>query len=123
MVEHLEKDNFLWRERRVDNYELNWRLTLATQLMGESQVGGSIIALMLDLCSDAFWNAWSPMEEALGVEQIKIGAREVDFNLKKETMGKVAIFCKDIKEKYPVLVLYDTGWQKAAKTFDSLSGQ
>jgi hypothetical protein len=41
-------DNFIRRERRIDNYELNWRLVMATQLMGESQVGGSIIGLFLD---------------------------------------------------------------------------
>jgi hypothetical protein len=31
----------------------------------------------------------------------KIGQRVLDFNLKKETLGKVAIFC-DGKAKYPV---------------------
>ena len=34
---------FIRRERRIDSYDLNWRLIMATQLMGESQVGGSII--------------------------------------------------------------------------------
>ncbi len=62
------------------------------------------------------------MEEALGIEQTKIGRRVADFNLKQETMGKVAIFVGG-KAKYPVSVSYDMGWQKAAKTYNSLSGQ
>jgi hypothetical protein len=62
------------------------------------------------------------MEEMLGMEQIKIGQRVADFNLKKETMGKVAILC-DGKAKFPVSVFHDMGWQKLVKTYDSLSGQ
>jgi hypothetical protein len=53
---------------------------MATQLMGESQVGGSIIGLFLDLSREAFCNAWAPMEDALGVEQREIGQEVVDFN-------------------------------------------
>jgi hypothetical protein len=62
------------------------------------------------------------MEEAMGMEQIKIGQRVADFNLKKETLGKVALWV-DGKARYPVSVSYDMGWQKKAKTYDSLSGQ
>ena len=65
--------DFICRERRVNNYEINWHLAMATQLMGESQVGGSIIGLFLDLTREAFRNAWGPMEDALGVEQHLIG--------------------------------------------------
>jgi hypothetical protein len=63
-----------------------------------------------------------PMEDALGLEQVKIGGRVTDMNLKKETMGKVALFCGG-KAKYPVSMSYGMGWQKAAKSYDSLSGQ
>jgi hypothetical protein len=35
-------DDFIRRERGVDSYNLNWRLLMATQLMGESQVGGGL---------------------------------------------------------------------------------
>jgi hypothetical protein len=52
----------------VDYYELNWRLIMATELLGESQVGGSIIGLMLDLKTDAFRNKWTEMELQLRVE-------------------------------------------------------
>ena len=51
-------NNFIRRERRIDNYELNWRLVMATQLMGESQMGRSIIGLLLDLTREAFRNVW-----------------------------------------------------------------
>jgi hypothetical protein len=51
------------QQRRIDNYELNWRLVRATQLLGELQVGGAIIGLFLDLSRDTFWNSWLPMEE------------------------------------------------------------
>jgi ribosomal protein L37AE/L43A len=40
-----DKDDFIRRERRINFYELNYRLILATQLMGESQIGGSILGL------------------------------------------------------------------------------
>jgi hypothetical protein len=33
--------NFIRRERRIDSYVLNWRLIMATQLMGESQQVGN----------------------------------------------------------------------------------
>jgi hypothetical protein len=115
-------NDFVRRERRIDNYELNWRLMMATQLMGESQVGGSIIGLFLDITRESFRNAWGPMEDALGVEQRLICQEVVDSNLLKETMGKTAVTCEDGKLRYPVRVSYDMGWQKAAKTYDSLSG-
>ncbi len=107
---------------QVDYYELNWRLIMATELLGESQVGGSIIGLMLDLTTDAFRNKWTEMELQLGVEQVNIGKRIVAWNLKKETIGKVAVLCDGVA-KYPCSVSYDMGWQKASKTYDSLSGQ
>jgi hypothetical protein len=109
-------------KERVDYYEVNWRLIMATELLGESQVGGSIIGLMLDLTTDAFRNRWTGMELQLGVEQVKIGKRIVAWNLKKETLGKVAVM-NDGVAKYPCSVSYDMGWQKASKTYDSLSGQ
>ena len=34
-----EDSSFLRRATRIDHYDLNWRLAMATQLMGESQVG------------------------------------------------------------------------------------
>ena len=40
-------------KERVDYFELNWRLIMATELLGESQVAGSIIGLMLDLTTNA----------------------------------------------------------------------
>jgi hypothetical protein len=95
---------------------------MATQLLGESQVGGSIIGLFLDLSRETFRNTWSGMEDALGVEQRKTGKEVVDANLNKETMGKEALMCKDGKLRYPVHLSYDMGWQKSSKTYDSLSG-
>jgi hypothetical protein len=62
---------------------------MCTQLMGESQLGGSIVGMFLDLTREAFRNAWGPMENALGVEQRKIGQEYCDLNLLKETMGKI----------------------------------
>jgi hypothetical protein len=95
---------------------------MATQLMGESQVGGSIIGLFLDLTREAFHNACSPMEDALSVEQQKIGQEVVDFNLNQETFGKVEICCIDGKVRYPMPVSYDMEWQKTEKTSNSHSG-
>jgi hypothetical protein len=121
-MEEQSDHDFIRRERRVDNYVLNWRLVMATQLLGESQVGGSIIGLFLDLSRETFRNTWSAMEDALGVEQRKIGKEVVDANLNQETMGKEALMCEDGKLRYPVHVSYDMGWQKSSKTYDSLSG-
>jgi hypothetical protein len=109
-------------KERVDYYDLNWRLIMATELLGESQVGGSIIGLMLDLTTDAFRNRWTKMELKLGEEQAEIGKIIVAWNLKKETIGKVAVLCDGVA-KYPCSVSYDMEWQKASKTYDSLSGQ
>jgi hypothetical protein len=109
-------------KEQVDFYELNWRLIIPTELLGESQVGGSIIGLMLDLTTGAFRNRWTKMELRLGEEQVKIGKRIVAWNLMKETLGKVAVLVDGVA-KYPCSVLYDMGWQKASKTYDSLSGQ
>jgi hypothetical protein len=108
-------------KERIDSYELNWRLIMSMQLLGESQVGGSIIGLMLDLTTNAFRNKWTAMELQLGLEQVRIGNQIVAFNLKKETMGKIAVMCDGVA-KYPCSVSYNMGWQKAAKTYDSLSG-
>jgi hypothetical protein len=120
IVTQSDKD-FICRERRIDNYELNWRLIMATQLLGELQIGGGIIGLFLDLRRGTFQNSWMAMEEALGTEQIKIGQRVANLNLKIATLGKVGTYCEDGKVRYPVS--YDMGWQKAARTYDSLSGQ
>ena len=111
-----------YKSRSIKNYELNWRLVLATQLMGEGQVGGSIVDLMLDLSRETFRNSWAEMEDCIGSEEARIGARVADSNLRKETMGKVAVLCNGVA-KYPVAVSYDMGWQKAARTYDSMTGQ
>jgi hypothetical protein len=121
VMEKAEKD-FIRRERRIDSYTLNWRLIMATQMMGESQVGGSIISLFLDLSREAFRKTWSPMEDLLGVEQRLIGQEVVDSNLLRETMGKTAITCDDGKIRHPIRVSYDMGWQKASRAYNSLSG-
>jgi hypothetical protein len=96
---------------QVDYYELNWRLIMATELLGESRVRGSIIGLMLDFTTGAFRNKWTEMELQLGVEQVNIGNIIVAWNLKKETIGKVAVLCNGVA-KYPCSVLYDMGWQQ-----------
>jgi hypothetical protein len=57
------------------------------------------------------------MEDALRVEQQKIGKEVVDANLNQETMGKEAVMCEDGKLRYPVHVSYDMGWQKSSKTY------
>jgi hypothetical protein len=107
---------FICCERQGDSYEMNYWLILATQLMGEGQVGGSIIGLMLDLSRETFQNYWGPMEELIGQELVKIGARVANSNIKVETMGKVVILMPNGKAKYPVSVPNNMGWQKAAKT-------
>jgi hypothetical protein len=57
--------------QRIDKCELNWRLIVACELLGESQVGGSIIGFLLDLTTDAFRSNRTPMELQLGVlEQV-----------------------------------------------------
>jgi hypothetical protein len=110
MLEQSDKQDFIQKGSRIDSYELNWRIILATQLIGESQVGGSIIGLMLDVSRDTFQIVWSPMEETLGLQQTKIGRRVANFNVKKETMmGKLATFVGG-KVKYPVSVSYNMGW-------------
>jgi hypothetical protein len=73
---------------------------MATQLMGKSQVGGSIIGLFLDLTREAFRNNWAPMEDALGVEQRKISQAVLNSNLIQETMGKESVVCDDGKVRY-----------------------
>jgi hypothetical protein len=54
VLEQLVKEDFIQKGSRIDSYKLNWRLILETQLIGESQVGGSIIGLMLDISRDTF---------------------------------------------------------------------
>jgi hypothetical protein len=54
MLDQSEKQDFIQKGSRIDSYKLNWRLILATQLIGESQVGGSTIALMLDISRDTY---------------------------------------------------------------------
>jgi hypothetical protein len=123
--DYMEKNSgttFVRSERRIDSYEMNWHLLLATQLMGEAQVGGSIIGMFLDLTREAFRNVWASMEDALGVEEREIGRQCCDLNLMKETMGTVGQMSDDGKVRYPIQASYDMGWQKAARTYDSLSG-
>jgi hypothetical protein len=45
---------------------------------------------------------------------VNIGKRIVAWNLKKETIGKVAVLCDGVA-KYPCSVSYDMGWQKASR--------
>jgi hypothetical protein len=72
-------------EERIDYYKLDYRLIMATELLGESQVGGSIIGLVLDLTTYAFRNNWTQMELQLRVEQVIIGKIIMVCNVKKET--------------------------------------
>ena len=77
---------------------------------------------MVELTTEAIRSRWSEMERKHGEEQVKNGKRSVEWKMKKETRGKVADMCDGIA-KYPCSVSYDMGWQKASKTYDSLSGQ
>jgi hypothetical protein len=38
-------------------------------------------------------------------------------------MGKIGELSEDVTVRYPIDVSYDMGWQKAKRTYDSLSGQ
>jgi hypothetical protein len=78
--------------------------------------------MFLDLTREAFRNSWGPMEDQLGVQQRVIGQECCDLNLLKETMGKIGRLHEDGTVRYPVNVSYDMGWQKAKKTYDSISG-
>jgi hypothetical protein len=51
-VEENLESTFIHRERRIDNYEMNWNLSIATKLMGKSQLGGSMIGMFLDLTKE-----------------------------------------------------------------------
>jgi hypothetical protein len=109
--QNAEKTN-LYRERCINNYEMNWRLIMCTQLMGESQIGGSIIGMFLDL-TRAFRNSWRPIEDLLGVQQEERGRQCCNLNLLKEMMGEIGELHENDKVQYPVDVSYDMGWQKA----------
>jgi hypothetical protein len=120
-VEDGSDTNFIRQERRIDSYKLNWRLIVATQLMGESRVGGSIIiGMFLDVTREAFQTCWGSMEDLLGVHQREIGKQFCDLNLLKETVGKIGELSEDGTVCYPIGVLYDMEWQKAKRTYDSL---
>jgi hypothetical protein len=95
---------------------------MTTQLIGESQMAGSIIGMFLDLTREAFRTNWSRMEDFLGVQHEAIGRECCNLNLLKETMGKIGELGVDGKVRYPINVSYDMGWQKAKKTYDSISG-
>jgi hypothetical protein len=62
---------------------------MSTQLMGESQVGGSIIGMFLDLTREAFRHSWGPIKDILGVQQREIGRQCCNLNLPKETREKL----------------------------------
>jgi hypothetical protein len=62
---HVEENSeltFISRKQHINSYQLNWRLVMSMQLMGESQVGGSIIGMFLDLTREAFQHSWAPMD-------------------------------------------------------------
>jgi hypothetical protein len=77
IIESSTERNFLKTEEGIDYYELNWRLIMTTELLGESQAGGAIIGLMLELTTDTFRNKRTEMKLQLGVEQVRIGKRTV----------------------------------------------
>jgi hypothetical protein len=62
------------------------------------------------------------MEDLLGVQQREIGCQCCNMNLLKETMGKMGQLGEDGTVRYPINVSYNMDWQKATKTYDSLSG-
>jgi hypothetical protein len=80
------------------------------------------MGMFLDLMREAFQNSWAPMEDLLGVQQRELGKQCCNLKLLKETMGKIGELGKDGRVRYQINVSYDIGWQKAEKTYDSLSG-
>jgi hypothetical protein len=54
MLKQSDKTDCIQPKRQMDNFELNWHLLMATQPMGESQIGGSIIEFFLDLTREVF---------------------------------------------------------------------
>jgi hypothetical protein len=114
-VEEQAETTFLRCARCIKSYEMNWRLVMSTQLMGESQLGALIIGMFLELTREAFQNSWAPMEKLLGVQQRAIGWMCCNLNLHKETMGKIGEMCNEGKVRYQIDVSYNMGWRKPKK--------
>jgi hypothetical protein len=102
----------------IEKYAANWRLLAATQLFGESQTAGEIIAGFLDLAPAAFKNNWSGMEEKLGAEHELVSSKLIRQNLEESVTNKLS---EKTGGKIPLTVGFDMGWQ-GGKAFNSLSG-
>jgi hypothetical protein len=102
----------------VSRFACNWRLLQATQLIGESQKAGDIIAGFLDLAPLTFQKPWWKMENELSVHHTKL-TKEIIFqnlkdaikNLVPDENGWVRLTCS-----------FDMGWQKPGRLYNSLSG-
>jgi urease gamma subunit len=68
---------------QVSRFAANWRLILGTQLFGESQKPGQIIASFLDLAPGGFRNRWWPMEEEVALQNEKVTQRIILKNLRE----------------------------------------
>jgi hypothetical protein len=66
----------------VSRFSANWRLLAATQLFGESQKAGEILAGFLDLAPSAFRRPWWVMEDQLGVEHEELTSGIIRENLR-----------------------------------------
>jgi hypothetical protein len=103
---------------RAATYTANWRLLLVTQLFGESQKAGEIIAGFLGLAPAGFQKPSWPMETKLGVAHEKVTA-EIMFQNLKEAIKNIP---PDESGRVPLCVGYDMGWQMRGRSYNSLSG-
>jgi hypothetical protein len=102
----------------VARFGANWRLLAATQLFGESQKAGEIVASYLDLAPSAFRDSWFRMENSLAVHHEKVTKQIIRQNLLVALSNKTT----DENGKKPLTVSFDMGWQKRGLSFNSLSG-
>jgi hypothetical protein len=103
---------------QVSRFSANWRLILGTQLFGESQKAGEIIASFLDLAPGGFRNPWFTMEEEVALQNEKVTRRIILENL-REAIKNIS---PDENGRVPLIVSFDMGWQKSGRSYNSLSG-
>jgi hypothetical protein len=102
----------------ISRFGANWRLLAATQLFGESQKAGEIVASFLDLAPSAFRERWFGMEDLLAVKHENVTKDIIRRNLILALLNKTA----DKNGRKRLTVSPDMGWQRRGLAFNSISG-
>lgn len=127
---HLQRSTFgdekEARNLAIGDYDINRKMVLAMQSIGEGEAAARLITSFLGLSKGGFGRRWVEIEQSIAEEEIILCQEIVAENLEEEKRLSPTFRLNEEEEERPALsVQMDGGWQArgSGRSYRSMSGQ